>query len=650
MLPTPNLDDRRFQDLVDDAKRLVQRRCPEWTDHNVSDPGITLIETVAFMIDQLLYRVNRIPDRLYLAYLDLLGVTLHPATAATADVTFWLSAPQEEPVVVPVDARVSTLRTEDDEAIGYATRRELVIPPRRLEHVATHAAGGEPSLQDQALRRGSGFASFADPPRPGDLMLLGLDGAAPSCAVALRFTCDVHGVGVNPDFPPLVWEAWDGAHWERCEVDSDGTGGLNTPGDVVLHLPANHAASVVAGQRGGWIRCRLLEPEPDMPYYSASPTVTEASAFTIGGTVVAVHAETVRGELLGESDGSPGQVFALERTPVVAGGHDITLEVTTAAGTETWTEVESFSGHGPGDRVFRLDRSMGEVHLPPAVREPDGALRTFGDVPAQGATVRVPEYRSGGGPRGNVAAHAISVLRSSVPLVHRVDNRRAAHGGVAAETVDEAKVRGPLVLRTRDRAVTASDFEQLARDAAPEIVRARCVVAGQDASDGSAIRVLVVPAAAPDDDGQLRFEDLMPTDESLAAVAEYLDERRLVGTRVVVEPPVYQGVTVVARLRARSRVSPQLLERSAVRALNGYLDPLTGGPDGTGWPFGRPVQVGDVHAVLQALPGTEIVEEVKLFPADPPTGRRGESMARIALDPHTLTFSYRPQVRATEAS
>ena len=43
-LPAPHLDDRRFQDLVDEAKRLVQQRCPEWTDHNVSDPGVTLID------------------------------------------------------------------------------------------------------------------------------------------------------------------------------------------------------------------------------------------------------------------------------------------------------------------------------------------------------------------------------------------------------------------------------------------------------------------------------------------------------------------------------------------------------------------------------------------------------------------------------
>ena len=81
-LPAPNLDDRRFQNLVDDAKRLVQRRCPEWTDHNVSDPGVTLIETFAYMTDQLLYRLNRVPDRNYIKFLELIGVRLFPPTAA----------------------------------------------------------------------------------------------------------------------------------------------------------------------------------------------------------------------------------------------------------------------------------------------------------------------------------------------------------------------------------------------------------------------------------------------------------------------------------------------------------------------------------------------------------------------------------------
>ena len=82
VLPAPNLDDRHFQDLVDDAKRLVQQRCPEWTDHNVSDPGVTLIEAFAQMVDQLIYRLNRVPDRHYIKFLELIGVELRPPAAA----------------------------------------------------------------------------------------------------------------------------------------------------------------------------------------------------------------------------------------------------------------------------------------------------------------------------------------------------------------------------------------------------------------------------------------------------------------------------------------------------------------------------------------------------------------------------------------
>ena len=71
-LPTPNLDDRAFQDFVDEGKRLLQRRAPEWTDNNVADPGITLIETFAYMVDQLVFRLNQVPDLHYIKFLELL--------------------------------------------------------------------------------------------------------------------------------------------------------------------------------------------------------------------------------------------------------------------------------------------------------------------------------------------------------------------------------------------------------------------------------------------------------------------------------------------------------------------------------------------------------------------------------------------------
>ena len=99
-LPIPNLDDRDFQSIVDDAKRLIPRFCPEWTNHNISDPGVALIEIFAWMSEQVLFRLNQVPDRMYVDFLNLVGVKPFPAVSATARITFWLSAVPEEAVVV----------------------------------------------------------------------------------------------------------------------------------------------------------------------------------------------------------------------------------------------------------------------------------------------------------------------------------------------------------------------------------------------------------------------------------------------------------------------------------------------------------------------------------------------------------------------
>jgi predicted phage baseplate assembly protein len=646
-LPVPDLDDRRFQDLVDDAKRLVQQRCPEWSDHNVSDPGVTLIETFAFMVDQLLFRLNRVPDRLYVTFLELIGIRLFPPTAASADVTFWLSAPQQEDVVVPRSAEVTTLRTESDDAIAFETTRELVIAPRELRNVATQDADGEVVVRPDAQLSGSQFPAFQTRPAPGDVLLLGLDDAAPNAAVALRFDCTVQGVGVDPLFPPIVWEAWDGAGWAACELDRDGTGGLNRAGDVVVHIPATHVCSLIEGLRAGWLRARVVLAEPGLPFYSASPTVKQVTAFTVGATVPARHSAAVRDEVIGLSEGVAGQTFSIARPPVVAAGDPFEIEVAAGPGWEIWTEVDTFAQSGPDEHVVRLDRSTGEVTFGPAVRERDGSLRHYGAVPPKGAPLRVPVYRTGGGPQGNVAARALKVLRTPVPLVDRVENRHPALGGIAGETIEQAKLRGPLLLRTRDRAITSADYEYLAHEAAPDVARVRCVAAG-DGGDAGGLRLLVVPAAARDERGRLRFEDLVPSADLLARITSHLDERRIVGSRLVVEPPYYQGVTVVAQVTARA-VSADV-RSAALDALYRYFDPLAGGADGQGWNFGRTVQAGEVYSVLQRLRGVEIVDEIKLFAADPLTGKRGDAVQRITLDKHGLVFSFEHQVRVSSGA
>src|SRR5262245_39894676 len=107
-LPVPNLDDRTFQDLVDEAKRLIPRYCPEWTNHNLTDPGVALIELFAWMTELSLFRLNQVPDKFYTHMLNMLGFERFPATAARTDLTFWLVDVVNEPVVIPAGTQVGT--------------------------------------------------------------------------------------------------------------------------------------------------------------------------------------------------------------------------------------------------------------------------------------------------------------------------------------------------------------------------------------------------------------------------------------------------------------------------------------------------------------------------------------------------------------
>ena len=643
-LTAPNLDDRRFQDLVDDAKRLVMDRCPTWTDHNVSDPGVTLIETFAFMTDQMLYRLNRVPDRLYVKFLELIGIRLFPPTAARTGLTFWLSTPATTALTIPGGTRAATLRGEGADPIVFSTLSDLAIVPIELSTLATRGADDDGIRErTEQMKVSDEFPAFTEVPKVDDALYIGLDGAAPGLAVALRFDCHIDGVGVDPTDPPLVWEAWSGSDWEACELEKDETGGLNRRGDIIVHLPAEHTQNVVEGTAAGWLRARVTPPVDGQPRYSSSPMIHSLHVSTVGGTVMSIHAETAEPTVLGESSGQPGQRFTIPTGPIVGIGSEIVVEVSSDNGWVPWRQVDDFADSGADDRVVMIDHAAGQIEFAPLVRYEDGSIRSFGAIPAQRSSIRISGHATGGGVRGNIARRAIQTLKSSVPFVRSVTNRHTAAGGVDAESVDEARIRGPLMLRTRSRAVTVEDFELITREAAPEVARVRCIPA-ETAEDAGHVTICIVPAAARRDEF-LQFEDLLPTASTLSAIADRLETSRIIGSVVHVEPPTYQGVTVVTRLRALPRADADRVRADAVAALHRYFDPLLGGADGKGWPWGRPAQSGDAFSVLQQVPGVDVVEDVRLFGANPVTGERGEATTRLELSPNSLVFSYEHQVR-----
>ena len=89
-LPALDLDTRRWDDLVEEARSLIPRLAPGWTDHNLHDPGVTLLELLAYVVEQDIYRVNRVPERHRRKFLRLAGFAPAPPRAASGVAAFAL--------------------------------------------------------------------------------------------------------------------------------------------------------------------------------------------------------------------------------------------------------------------------------------------------------------------------------------------------------------------------------------------------------------------------------------------------------------------------------------------------------------------------------------------------------------------------------
>jgi predicted phage baseplate assembly protein len=644
-LPVPNLDDRKFQDIVDEAKRLIPTYCPEWTNHNLSDPGIALVELFAWMTEMTLFRLNQVPDVFYTHMLNLLGFERFPASAARADLTFWLVGPIDAPVVVPAGTPVAT-SGEIGVPRVFTTLNDLAIRQPTITFALT--SSGVDSYVDvwEPLRlEYSSVTIFPRSPlRAGECFYLGFAESLAGNAIRLDFAANVEGIGVIPDRPPLRWEIWQGEGWIPATVYGDTTGGLNRNGTLVLFVPAAHEALTLGGQRAFWLRARLLAPEPGQPTYQASPQLRRVRAFSVGGTTVAEHSARIGREIVGTSLGRPDQTFSVQQVPVLPRVEDEFVEVDTAGDVEAWVEVPDFVGSGPRDRHYVWDSSTGEIHFGPLIRYPDGSTRQHGAVPPEGARIAVTGYRSGGGAIGNVGSSTLTTLRTSIPYVARVENLVAASGGVDPETVENAKRRGPQSLRAGARAVTVADFERLAIEADSSIARVRCLPPTQA---GRPIRLLLVPNVERAAESLVLDDFALPT-EMTERVAAYLDERRILGTTIEIGTPAYQGVTIAALVASRPGHPNHLVRERALATLYRYLNPLLGGPDGNGWGFDQHLNAASVFQALEAVEGVDRVEEVLFFEYDLRNHERlgfGKELVKLERDSLFLSANHQVVVR-----
>jgi predicted phage baseplate assembly protein len=410
----------------------------------------------------------------------------------------------------------------------------------------------------------------------------------------------------------VVWEYFDGTQWSPLVV-IDGTKNLTQSGFIDFVGPDDHQRCLKFTEDRYWLRARL-----EMGGYVRPPRIQRI----LTNTVEAANVVTIHDEVIGSSDGTPIQSFALAYGPLLEGEMIEVLERDAPPAEEAadlgddpvrpygdagfwvrWRQVESFFDSGPRSRHY--------------VRNPFNRQISFGDgtkgmMPPEGRNnIVARKYQVGGGVRGNVNALMLTQLTRAIAYVEGCYNVLPAAGGADAETVDEAKERAPRMLKSRDRAVTAEDFEALALRASTAVARAKCLPSHDREGE---VEVVIVPKG--DEQNLDLTRRLTPAPELVRYVKNSLDERRLVGTVVTVLRPVYVEISLKVVLVRRTIGQPERVKREIEERLRRYLHPLVGGRDGKGWPFGRAVYKTDLAHLVEDVPGIETIDSITIYDED----------------------------------
>lgn len=623
-LIAPNLDDRQFADIVAEAKTLIPRYAPEWTNFNETDPGITLVELFAWMTEILVYRLNQVPNLNYIKFLQLIGIELEPAQPAKAELTFTLSRTDISSIIVPLGTQVAGSGSTGQPVV-FETDQALVAIGAKLSAVQTYDGFGYTPQTNKNAIPGQWFYPFGPKPKEGNALLLGFSSAAPLPTEQINLAVTLFQDGLTPPvmkcataIPPpatLVWEYWSGTQWQSIHLDSDGTRAFSQAGHVLFPGPGSLAkASTLPNVTDilFWIRARVQSASYEMP-----PQISAIRTNTISAT----QAITFTDEVLGISNGLPNQVFQVANTPVMVldtpfqvTNSDLTkvtvtslrLEIDEGQGFMVWQEVDDFFPSGPNDRVFTIDRNTGVITTGTGDNGRIPVINQLNSSP----NVVARFYRAGGGNQGNVAANSITQLQTSVPSVDTVTNFDPATGGTDEETVADAKLRATLALQSKDRAVTPDDFRYLAEQAPGANVKRAIALAlyHPDFPNGpipGVVTVIVVPNS-PD-------PAPTPNQTTLKAVCAYLDTHRLLTSEVYVVGPVYRKIKIEVHLAVQVSFDLAAVKNLVQANLMTFFDPLKGGNDTTGWPFGGTVYYSDVYRVIIQTPGVQRIQDNQLL-------------------------------------
>jgi hypothetical protein len=413
------------------------------------------------------------------------------------------------------------------------------------------------------------------------------------------------------DLTKIYWEYLSQKGWNRLKLLKDTSNNFSQNGAIEFIPPANWANSKLFEKKGYWMRALL-----DI----GNCGITLKGAYL--NAVKAKHGVSIKKEILGISNGGAFQTFVFSQSPILPEPEVFVKELDNpskeaikklkeeniredyieeekdpntneiSAVWVRWTEVENFFKSSSKDRHFTLDLNKGVISFGDAKR---------GKIPPPGKHIKAKIYYVGGGAKGNVGRNTLTLLEKGIPNVEGVRNPDAAGGGADSETIEEAKLRGPWMLKHRYRAVTKEDFERLALEASGEVAKAMCF----DKKEGQ-VNLIILPKGKED--------KLVPKSMLIQKVRKYLDERRLISTKIEISGPTYTDISI----KAEVVIEPQKIERQHEietdmdRILRDFFHPLNGGPKGEGWLLGRPVHISEIYYLLEKVKNVDYIKDVVL--------------------------------------
>ena len=589
-LPELNLDDKTFEELVEEVKKHIPVYAPEWTDHNIHDPGITFVELFAWLAEMQLYSLNRITDKHLLKFLRLLGTKPLPATPSKVDVQFT----SDDFKTIPARKLLKAILPSSE--IVFEIDEEVKIIPLELKEVLRYSNYQCTDIEKSNESEKIHYDALGDHPEKGDTLYLGLDSHKDESDLKDKkvklgvylYEEDLppegqHGEEKLKAYPSVKvrWEFWDGNEWSQLDVEAldeniivlseSGHISFDIPGLIKKGKPPELIDRCKITEELFWIKCKLLQEGYEIP-----PRIK-----TILLNVHTVTQGQKDEKSLGKSNGLPYQVFEIEKIPIVPQSYEISIDG------EKWVEVDDFDASDRRDKHYVIDLAKGEIHFGDGIK---------GCVPPKDAEIRT-NYRYGGGAKGNVGAG--TVTKVNVPDL-KVSNPFPAQGGKDREDIDGAFIRFRKDLKVPYQAVTAKDFEYVALNTPGlRVSRAKAVVKPENT-----VIVVVVPYSL--------LEKPIPSEGFKKTICKHLDLHRLITTYLEVQNPDYVRISVNTEIRIKPGYSSVEVSDRVNNALTKHLSPIKRKPDYNEWPFGRPVFRSEIYEVIENVEGVDCVLEISL--------------------------------------